>query len=161
MMSMNHVTIVTTATTGAATPVPISPATAIPTPAMAAANSPPAVKSGSVSSHPPARKEVRMKPRVTLITLGVDDLQRSLRFYRDGLGLATDGIVGQEYEHGAVAFFRLQSGLILALWARADIAFDTGLERSAPRSTEFALANNVSSREEVDATMAEAARAGA
>jgi catechol 2,3-dioxygenase-like lactoylglutathione lyase family enzyme len=102
-----------------------------------------------------------MKPRVTLITLGVDDLQRSLRFYRDGLGLATDGIVGQEYEHGAVAFFRLQSGLILALWARADIAFDTGLERSAPSSTEFALANNVSSREEVDATMAEAARAGA
>lgn len=39
-----------------------------------------------------------MKPRVTMITLGVDDLEASLRFYRDGLGSATEGIVGKEFE---------------------------------------------------------------
>ncbi len=44
-----------------------------------------------------------MKPRITLITLGVDDLERALGFYRDGLGLKTDGIVGAQFEHGAVA----------------------------------------------------------
>ena len=60
-----------------------------------------------------------MRPRVTLVTLGVDDLERSLRFYRDGLGLRSDGIVGKEFEHGAVAFFELQPGLRLALWPRA------------------------------------------
>ena len=48
-----------------------------------------------------------MKPRITLITLGVDNLERSLAFYRDGLGLPTQGIVGTEFEHGAVAFFEL------------------------------------------------------
>jgi catechol 2,3-dioxygenase-like lactoylglutathione lyase family enzyme len=102
-----------------------------------------------------------MKPRVTVITLGVDNLEASLRFYRDGLGLATEGIVGQEFEHGAVAFFPLESGAILALWPRADIAFDTALAQSPPSSTEFTLANNVSSRDEVDATLAQAASAGA
>ena len=51
-----------------------------------------------------------MRPRITLMTLGVDDLERSLRFYRDGLGFPTQGIVGTEYEHGAVAFFDLQKG---------------------------------------------------
>lgn len=48
-----------------------------------------------------------MKPRITLITLGVDDLERSLAFYRDGLGFPTKGVVGTEFEHGAVAFFDL------------------------------------------------------
>jgi hypothetical protein len=52
-----------------------------------------------------------MKNRVTLITLGVDDLGRSLAFYRDGLGWSTKGIVGTEFEHGAVVFFELQPGL--------------------------------------------------
>jgi catechol 2,3-dioxygenase-like lactoylglutathione lyase family enzyme len=56
-----------------------------------------------------------MQPRITLITLGVDDLERALRFYRDGLGLPTEGIVGTEFERGAVAFFDLQSGVKLAL----------------------------------------------
>ena len=41
-----------------------------------------------------------VKPRITLITLGVDDLQRAVSFYRDGLGLATEGIVGAEIENG-------------------------------------------------------------
>ncbi|MGO4838951.1 VOC family protein, partial [Rhizobiaceae sp. 2RAB30] len=52
-----------------------------------------------------------MKPRITVLTIGVDDLETSVRFYRDGLGLATEGIIGTEFEHGAVAFFDLQHGL--------------------------------------------------
>ena len=63
-----------------------------------------------------------MQPRITVITLGVDDLERAVRFYRDGLGLPTKGIVGTEFAHGAVAFFDLQAGLRLALWPRASLA---------------------------------------
>jgi len=73
-----------------------------------------------------------MKPRVTLITLGVDDLARSLRFYRDGLGLTTEGIVGSEYEHGAVVFFELEGGLKLALWLRHSLGRDAGLAVGCP-----------------------------
>ena len=102
-----------------------------------------------------------MQPRITVLTLGVADLERSLAFYRDGLGLPTDGIVGREFEHGAVAFFRLDGGLTLALWAQDDIAFDTGLPKTAPSPTSFTLGHNVARREDVDAVMAAAARAGA
>lgn len=103
----------------------------------------------------------RMKPRLSVITLGVDDLERSLHFYRDGLGLPTDGIVGQEFEYGAVAFFDLQSGLRLALWPRASIAHDTGLAPGGISPTNFTLGHNVSSRAEVDAVMQQAEAAGA
>jgi uncharacterized protein len=102
-----------------------------------------------------------MKPRITLITLGVDDLERSLKFYRDGLGLKTDGIVGKEFEHGAVAFFELQAGLKLALWPRKSLAHDTGLPVGSPSATEFSLAHNVSSKAEVDAVLGQAKKAGA
>jgi catechol 2,3-dioxygenase-like lactoylglutathione lyase family enzyme len=102
-----------------------------------------------------------MKPRVTLITLGVDDLDRAVKFYRDGLGLATDGIVGKEHEHGAVAFFELQAGLKLALWPRKSLAHDSGLTVSAPSPTDMTLAHNVTSRAEVDAVMDQARSAGA
>jgi catechol 2,3-dioxygenase-like lactoylglutathione lyase family enzyme len=102
-----------------------------------------------------------MKPRVTLITLGVDDLEKSLAFYRDGLGLQTPGIVGQEFAYGAVAFFDLQPGLKLAIWNRASIAHDTGMVVAAPSPTEFTLAHNVRSREEVDEVMRQAKGAGA
>ena len=102
-----------------------------------------------------------MKPRITLITLGVDDLELSLAFYRDGLGLKTEGIIGTQYEHGAVVFFDLQGGCKLALWPRKSIAHDTGLLASAPSPTDFTIAHNVSSKEEVDAVMDEARRAGA
>ncbi|HEX5045981.1 MAG TPA: VOC family protein [Gammaproteobacteria bacterium] len=101
-----------------------------------------------------------MKPRVTLITLGVDDLERSVAFYRS-LGFETDGIVGAEFEHGAVAFFELQPGLRLALWPRRSIAHDTGLPVGPPSATEFTLAHNVGSKAAVDAAMAQAAAAGA
>ena len=106
-------------------------------------------------------RNVRMKPRITLITLGVDDLQRAVRFYRDGLGLKTEGIVGTEFEYGAVAFFDLQAGLKLALWPRKSIAHDTGIALGRPSATDFTIGHNVSSKVEVDAVMEQAKRAGA
>jgi len=102
-----------------------------------------------------------MKPRVTVITIGVDSLERSLAFYRDGLGFPTQGIIGTEYDHGAVVFLQLQPGLKLALWPRASIAHDTGLARGAPSATEFTLGHNVASKKEVDAVMEQARTAGA
>ncbi len=102
-----------------------------------------------------------MKPRISVLTIGVDDLERSLRFYRDGLKFPTEGIIGTELEHGAVAFFPLGSGLRLAIWPRDSIAHDTGVAR-APRSpAEFTLGHNVASEAEVDALMQEALAAGA
>lgn len=102
-----------------------------------------------------------MKPRITLLTLGVDDLERSLRFYKDGLGLKTEGIAGVEFEHGAVAFFDLQNGLKLAIWPRENIAHDSGLPLEKPSATEFTIGHNVSSKAEVDAAMEQARQAGA
>ena len=102
-----------------------------------------------------------MKPRITVLTLGVDDLEASVRFYRDGLGLATEGIVGQEFEYGAVAFFDLQAGLRLALWPRTSLAHDAGLPVQPAGATDFSIGHNVNSKEEVDAVMAQASRAGA
>ncbi|MDB5774847.1 MAG: hypothetical protein JWP38_980 [Herbaspirillum sp.] len=101
-----------------------------------------------------------MKPRISLITLGVDNLERSLRFYRDGLGFETPGIVGQEFEHGAVVFFNLQSGLKLALFPRKAIAHDSGLPLQPASATEFTLGHNVLSEAEVDAVMEQAIQAG-
>jgi catechol 2,3-dioxygenase-like lactoylglutathione lyase family enzyme len=102
-----------------------------------------------------------MKPRISVVTLGVDDLERALRFYRDGLGMKTEGIVGKEFEHGAVAVFELQAGLNLALWPRKSIAHDTGIPLTGKSPTELTLGHNVSSKAEVDAVMAQATKAGA
>jgi len=102
-----------------------------------------------------------MKPRITVITLGVDDLEKSLAFYRDGLGFPTAGIIGKEFEHGAVAFFDLQAGLKLAIWPRDSLAHDAKIPKSPRSPTEFSIGHNVSSKEEVDAVMALAKKAGA
>lgn len=103
-----------------------------------------------------------MKPNITVLTLGVEDLERSVRFYRDGLGLRTKGIVGTEFEHGAVAFFDLQPGLKLALWPRSSLAADAGLTLgSGTNALEFSIGHNVSSRQEVDDLMQQARGAGA
>lgn len=102
-----------------------------------------------------------MKPRITLLTLGVDDLERSLAFYRDGLGLASEGIIGAEFEHGAVAFFELEGGLRLALFPRESLALDAGLPQQPASATELTIGHNVASRAEVDAVMAQASMAGA
>lgn len=102
-----------------------------------------------------------MKPRLSVLTLCVDDLEQAVRFYRDGLGLHTPGIIGQEFEYGAVAFFDLQPGLKLAVWPRKSLSHDSGLALGVPSATEFSLGHNVSSPEEVDAVMKQAAAAGA
>lgn len=102
-----------------------------------------------------------MNPHITVVTLGVDDLERSLAFYRDGLGFSTKGIIGSEFENGAVAFFDLQHGLKLALWPRKSLSADSGVPLHPQSATEISLGHNVSSPEEVDAVMAQAARAGA
>jgi catechol 2,3-dioxygenase-like lactoylglutathione lyase family enzyme len=102
-----------------------------------------------------------MKPRITVLTVGVGDLERSVAFYRDGLGFPTAGIVGEGHTHGAVAFFDLQPGLRLAVWPRGSIAHDTGLEVGEPSPTEFTIGHNVSSKEEADAAMERAKVAGA
>lgn len=101
-----------------------------------------------------------MKPSITVITLGVDDLERAVVFYRDGLGFNTKGIVGAELENGAVAFFQLQPNLKLALWPRSSIAHDTGLPRSAQAPTGLTLGHNVSSPQEVDDILVQVQGAG-
>jgi catechol 2,3-dioxygenase-like lactoylglutathione lyase family enzyme len=102
-----------------------------------------------------------MQPRITVLTLGVADLERALRFYRDGLGLPTKGIIGTEFEHGAVVFFDLQPGAKLALFGRGDLARDAGLTGFGATPGAFSLGHNVGSRDEVDAVMRQAEQAGA
>lgn len=102
-----------------------------------------------------------MKPRISVLTLGVSNLENSLSFYRDGLGLPTEGIVGREFEHGAVAFFDLSGGLKLAIWAQDDLAHDTGLPKLPICTTAGSIGHNVLRREDVDDIMGKAQRAGA
>jgi uncharacterized protein len=102
-----------------------------------------------------------MKPRITLITLGVDNLECALNFYRDGLGLPTNGIVGTEFEQGAVAFFDLQQGVKLALWPRTSLAHEANVPLGPRSASEFTLGHNVASKAEVDAVINQARKAGA
>jgi catechol 2,3-dioxygenase-like lactoylglutathione lyase family enzyme len=102
-----------------------------------------------------------MRPRIKVLTLGVDDLERSLAFYRDGLGLPTKGIVGTEFEDGAVVFINMNDDLVLALWPRTSLAKDAGLPVGPPSPADFSIGHNVGSREEVDAVMRQAELAGA
>ena len=102
-----------------------------------------------------------MRARITVLTLGVDDLERSLSFYRDGLGFPTEGIIGTEFEHGAVAFFKLQPGLQLAIWKRQDISHDAKVQQAPPSPTEMTIGHNVSSQQEVDKVLEQAKEAGA
>jgi uncharacterized protein len=101
-----------------------------------------------------------MKPRITLLTIGVDDLERSYEFYAKGLGFPGKGIVGTEFEHGAVAFFDLQDGLKLALFPRASIAHDSTVRETPRSATEFTIGHNVRSEQEVDAVIRQAEQAG-
>jgi uncharacterized protein len=102
-----------------------------------------------------------MKPRIKVLTLAVGDLERSLAFYRDGLGLPTEGITGQQFEDGAVVFFRLDGGLTLALYPAASLAKDAGVAATGQRLGAVSIGHLVGSRAEVDAVMADALRAGA
>jgi hypothetical protein len=102
-----------------------------------------------------------MKPRIKVLTLGVSDLEKALAFYRDGLGLSTKGIVGTEFEDGAVVFFSMNDDLILALYPKAALAKDAKVSVGPPSAAAFSIGHIVSSKQEVDAVMRQAARAGA
>ena len=101
-----------------------------------------------------------MRPRITVLTIGVDDLEESTRFY-EALGLQTEGIIGKEFERGAVVLFNLKGGLVLALYPRNDIAWDAKIPRGPPSATEFTIGHNVNTKEEVDVVMREAEGVGA
>ena len=102
-----------------------------------------------------------MKPRIKVLTLGVGDLEEALAFYRDGMGLPTQGIIGTEFQDGAVAFFNLNDDLILALYPKAALAKDAKVPVSPPSPGEFSIGHNVKSKQEVDAVMKQAEKAGA
>jgi uncharacterized protein len=108
-----------------------------------------------------------VQARIHVITLGVDDLDRSLRFYRDGLGLSSPGIIGTEFAgderspSGAAAMFTLDDGLILAIYSRVDLAKDAGVAAGSLGGSGHSLGHVVASREDVDRVLEEARRAGA
>lgn len=102
-----------------------------------------------------------MRPHLKVITLGVRDLDASLAFYRDGMGLPTQGIIGQEFEDGAVVFFTMNDDLILALYPRTALAKDAKVPVSPPSPTEFSLGHIVPSKQAVEAIIQQAERAGA
>jgi len=95
-----------------------------------------------------------MEPRITLLTLGVADLERSVRFYRDGLGLPR-----RESPPG-VAFFALR-GTWLALYPREALAEDATVAAEGSGFRGFTIAHNVASPDEVERVLAEAVAAGA
>ena len=98
-----------------------------------------------------------MEPRISLITLGVSDLDRSLRFYRDGLGLPTTWTPDK-----GVIFFKT-SGTRLALYPYTELAKDVSPDLKPgpiPKFTGIALAHNVRHKHEVDEVLARAQAAG-
>lgn len=102
-----------------------------------------------------------MKQRINLLTLGVNDLKRAMEFYQKGMGWKTKGIVGTEFENGAVVGFELGNGMMLCLYERKNLAWDSQLTLQAESATEFSLGYFVNSAQEVDAVMALAKKAGA
>ena len=95
-----------------------------------------------------------MKPHITIITLGVEDLQRAIHFYEKGLGLP------RKDESESIAFFDM-TGTILALYPRDKLAEDITISPEGTGFQGFTLAHNVASPAEVDRTLAEAVAAGA
>ena len=102
-----------------------------------------------------------MKPRIKVITLSVSDLERSLAFYRDGMGLPTKGIIGQEFEDGAAVFFNMNDDLILALYPTASLSKDAKIARTQARLGAVSIGHIVKSKADVDAVMKQAQEAGA
>ena len=108
-----------------------------------------------------------MDSRIDVITLAVGDLERALAFYRDGLGLESEGVIGTEFAGdevtpaGAVAVFKLRGGLLLSLYPRGELAKDAVVPLGPPKPGEFSLGHLVSNRSEVDALLGRAQAAGA
>ena len=107
-----------------------------------------------------------MQARIFFITLAVDDLERSVGFYREGLGWPTDGVVGSEFHDditgadGTIAFFKLDGGLLLGLYERVNLAKDAGVPPGPRSSTEFSLGIPATSRNEVDELLRQVEAAG-
>jgi catechol 2,3-dioxygenase-like lactoylglutathione lyase family enzyme len=108
-----------------------------------------------------------VKPRVHVITLGVDDLDRAVAFYRDGLGFPTEGVIGterpgdDETPAGATAVFHLDGGLMLSVYPRTELAKDASIAHTAGKPGEFSIGHLVATRDEVDELIANAESAGA
>ena len=108
-----------------------------------------------------------MEPRVDVITLAVEDLERALRFYRDGLGFESRGVIGTQWTdeesgaNGAIAVFKFESGLLLSLYPRSDLAKDAAIPAGPARPGEFSLGQLVQSRVQVDELIEKAEAAGA
>lgn len=108
-----------------------------------------------------------MEARIHVITLAVADLERSLAFYRDGLGLESPGIIGTEFigddthPAGAIAVFQLKGGLLLALYPRSELAKDAHIALAPPGTGDFSIGHAVPSKAEVDALLNRAQAAGA
>ena len=108
-----------------------------------------------------------MKPRIHLITLAVDDLGRSLAFYRDGLGLESEGLIGTEFQGdetnptGTIALFRLGGGMVLSLFPRSELAKDARVPFAVGKSGDFSIGHAVDTRVEVDEIIAGAVASGA
>ncbi|MFI6365527.1 VOC family protein [Nocardia sp. NPDC050630] len=107
-----------------------------------------------------------MKTSIRAITLAVSDLERSLRFYRDGLGLSSPGIIGTEFVRdeqnpgGSVAMFTLDNGLILSLYSRTDLAMDAGIDPDRVSGSPMSFGFFADSREDVDRILRQAEQAG-
>jgi uncharacterized protein len=103
----------------------------------------------------------KMESRFTVLTLGVDNLEKSLAFYRDGLGFQTEGIVGKQFEHGEIVFIKLHHNMELSLYPRKDLAWGANVPQTAASPSEFTIGYNVRKKEEVDTLMEFARKAGA
>jgi uncharacterized protein len=108
-----------------------------------------------------------MQPRLHIVTLAVDDLDRALAFYRDGLGFPTEGLIGTEFHgdevtpDGTTAVFHLEGGLMLSIYPRSELAKDVGIPPAPATPGEFSVGHVVASRAEVDEVIAQARAAGA
>ncbi|MBA3844315.1 MAG: VOC family protein [Actinobacteria bacterium] len=108
-----------------------------------------------------------MEARIQVITLAVSDLDRALRFYRDGLGLATSGVTGTDYKGdevtpaGDVVMFHLADGLTLALYPRSELAKDANIPFGPPKPGEFSIGHVVPRKADVDVLLAQAVAGGA
>ena len=108
-----------------------------------------------------------MEPRLNVITLAVDDLERALAFYRDGLGFQSRGVIGSQWTdertgaNGAIALFELEGGLLLGLYPRSELAKDAEIPVRRAQSGEFSLGQLVQSRTDVDELLGKAEAAGA
>ncbi len=108
-----------------------------------------------------------METKFFFITFGVVSLEKSVSFYRDGLGWQTDGIVAEDLHDdktgadGTIAFFKFDNGILLALYERQNLAKDAQIELGSSSATEFSLGYPAKSKAEVDSILGHAKAAGA